>query len=92
MLQLLLSALVAALTILGKAFCKQIALENSTPIVYAFARIIYRFKRIFGGKKQRDGSQNRGAQVQERQNRGAQVQEGQNRSAQAQDGQNRGKS
>ena len=69
-LQLLLSALVAALTILGKAFCKQIALENSTPIVYAFARIIYRFKRIFGGKKQRDSGQNRGAQAQDGQNRG----------------------
>lgn len=45
--QLLLSALVAALTICGKAFCKQIALQNSTPIVYGFAKVIYRFKRIF---------------------------------------------
>ena len=51
-LQLMLSALVAALTILGKAFCKQIALDNSTAIVHGFAKAIYRVKRIFGaGKK-----------------------------------------
>ncbi len=50
-LQLLLSALVAALTICGKAFCKQIALQNSTPIVFGFAKVIYRFKRIFHRKK-----------------------------------------
>ena len=48
LLQLLLSALVAALTILGKAFCKQIALDNSTVIVHSFARVIRRIKRIFG--------------------------------------------
>ena len=53
-LQLLLSALVAALTILGKAFCKQIALDNSTAIVHGFARVIYRFKRIFGRKKRKE--------------------------------------
>ena len=50
-IQLLLSALVAALTILGKAFCKQIALDNSTAIVHGAARIIWRFKRIFTRKK-----------------------------------------
>ena len=50
-LQLLLSALVAALTILGKAFCKQIALDNSTAIVHAFARFIWRVKHIFSRKK-----------------------------------------
>ncbi len=49
--QLLLSALVAALTILGKAFCKQIALDNSTAIVHGAARIVWRFKRIFSRKK-----------------------------------------
>ncbi len=47
LIQLMLSALVAALTILGKAFCKQIALENSTAIVQAAARTIWRVKRIF---------------------------------------------
>ena len=52
-IQLVLSALVAALTILGKAFCKQIALDNSTGIVYAFARVIYRLKRIFHRKKKK---------------------------------------
>lgn len=50
-LQLLLSALVAALTICGKAFCKQIALQNSTVIVHSSAKIIYRFKRVFHRKK-----------------------------------------
>ena len=49
-IQLLLSALVAALTILGKAFCKQIALDNSTAIVHGAAKVIWRFKRIFTGK------------------------------------------
>ena len=55
-LQLLLSALVAALTILGKAFCKQIALDNSAAIVFASAKIIFRIKRIFGkrNRKNRD--------------------------------------
>lgn len=52
LIQLILSALVAALTILGKAFCKQIALENSTAIVHGAARLIWRFKRLFGRKKQ----------------------------------------
>ena len=50
-IQLLLSALVAALTILGKAFCKQIALDNSTAIVHGAAKVIWRFKRIFTGKR-----------------------------------------
>ena len=53
-LQLLLSALVAALTILGKAFCKQIALDNSTAIVHGFARVIYRVKRIFKREKRKE--------------------------------------
>lgn len=53
LVQLVLSALVAALTICGKAFCKQIALDNSTAIVHAAARLIWRWKRLFKGKKQR---------------------------------------
>ena len=52
-IQILLSALVAALTILGKAFCKQIALENSTAIVHSAARLLWRFKRLFARKKKR---------------------------------------
>lgn len=47
LVQLLLSALVAALTILGKAFCKQIALDNSTAIVHGAAKAIYSFKHLF---------------------------------------------
>lgn len=53
MVQLLLSALVAALTILGKAFCKQIALDNSTAIVQSAARLIWRCKRLFSRKSKR---------------------------------------
>lgn len=49
-IQLLLSALVAALTICGKAFCKQIALENCTTIVHLTAKLIYRLKHPFAGK------------------------------------------
>ena len=52
-IQLLLSALVAALTILGKAFCKQIALDNSTVIVHGAAKLIWRCKRLFTRKKQK---------------------------------------
>ncbi len=49
---ILLSALVAALTICGKAFFKQIALDNCTPIVHTAAKIICFFKSIFHrGKK-----------------------------------------
>lgn len=51
--QLVLSALVAALTILGKAFCKQIALDNSTAIVLAAARAIWRCKQLFSRKQKR---------------------------------------
>lgn len=50
-IQLLLSALVAALTILGKAFCKQIALDYSTLIVHRAAKLIWRFKHFFSRKK-----------------------------------------
>ena len=50
-IQLLLSALVAALTILGKAFCKQIALDYSTSIVHCAAKLIWRFKHLFLRKK-----------------------------------------
>lgn len=50
-IQLLLSALVAALTILGKAFCKQIALDYSTAIVHRASKMIWRFKRVFARKK-----------------------------------------
>ena len=53
LIQLLLSALVAALTILGKAFCKQIALENSTVIVHGAAKLIWRFKHLFSRKKKK---------------------------------------
>lgn len=49
-IQLLLSALVAALTILGKAFCKQIALDNSTAIVQGAAKLLWRCKRLFSRK------------------------------------------
>ena len=49
-IQLLLSALVAALTILGKAFCKQIALDYSTTIVHRAAKLIWRFKHLFSRK------------------------------------------
>ena len=52
-IQLLLSALVAALTILGKAFCKQLALDNSTAIVHAAAKLIWQFKRLFSRRKKR---------------------------------------
>ena len=46
-IQLLLSALVAALTICGKAFCKQIALENDVAIVHFAGRLIRRLKHPF---------------------------------------------
>lgn len=52
-IQLLLSALVAALTILGKAFCKQIALNNSTAIVHGASKVVWRFKRLFSRKLKR---------------------------------------
>lgn len=42
-LQLLLSALVASLTITGKAFCKYIALDNSTNIVHFAGRFLHLF-------------------------------------------------
>ena len=50
-LQLLLSALVASLTITGKASCKYIAIENSTAIVHFAARIICFFTHLFHRKK-----------------------------------------
>lgn len=50
-LQLLLSAFVAALTICGKAFCKSVALENSTAIVHAAARLIAFLKHPFQRKR-----------------------------------------
>ena len=50
-IQLLLSALVAALTILGKAFCKQLALDYSTTIVQRAAKLIWSFKRVSPRKK-----------------------------------------
>ena len=46
-IQLVLSALVASLTITGKACCKYIALENSTVIVHFAARIIYFITHLF---------------------------------------------
>ena len=51
LLQLFLSALVAALTIGGKAAFKTVALENSTAIVHGAARVIYFFKHPFPRKK-----------------------------------------
>lgn len=44
-LQLLLSALAASLTITGKAYSKYIALDNSTAIVHAAGRVIHFFRR-----------------------------------------------
>ena len=51
-IQLILSAIVAALTICGKAFFKQIALDNSTSIVHSAAKIICVIKSIFHRRKQ----------------------------------------
>lgn len=39
-LQFIISAIVAALTVGGKAIGKEIAAKNSTTIVYAFGRIL----------------------------------------------------
>ena len=50
-IQLLLSAFVAALTICGKAFCKSIALENSTAIVHTAAKLIAFLKHPFQRKR-----------------------------------------
>ncbi len=47
-LQLLLSALVAGLTIGGKAFGKIIAIEKSTSIVFLVGKLIYWIKKFFG--------------------------------------------
>lgn len=51
--QLILSALVASLTITGKAFCKYVALENSTAIVHTAARIIHLIQKPFRKQKKR---------------------------------------
>ena len=45
-LQLMMSALVAALTVGGKAFGKSIAMNNATVIIHAAAKIIYFFRSI----------------------------------------------
>lgn len=45
-LQLLMSALVAALTVGGKAFGKSIAMNNATMIIHTAVKIIYFFKSI----------------------------------------------
>ena len=45
-LQLIMSALVAALTVGGKAFGKSIAMNNATVIIHAAAKIIYFFRSI----------------------------------------------
>lgn len=50
-LQLLLSALVASLTITGKAYCKYLALDHSTLIVHTAARVIHFFKNPFQHRK-----------------------------------------
>ena len=44
--QLLMSAFVAALTVGGKAFGKSIAMGNSTQIIHAAAKIIYAFQSV----------------------------------------------
>lgn len=46
--QLFMSALVAALTVGGKAFGKSIAMGNSEQIIHAAAKLIYGSKRAFG--------------------------------------------
>lgn len=51
--QLILSALVASLTITGKAFCKYVALEYSTAIVHTAARIIHLIQKPFRKQKKR---------------------------------------
>lgn len=48
LVQLLMSAIVAALTVGGKAFGKSIAMNNSEQIIHAAAKVIYRVKHIFG--------------------------------------------
>lgn len=47
-IQLLMSALVAACTVGGKAFGKSIAMNNATQIIHTAARLIYLFKSIPG--------------------------------------------
>jgi len=44
--QLLMSALVAGLTVGGKAFGKSIAMNNSTAIIHTAAKVIYTIKSI----------------------------------------------
>lgn len=44
--QLLMSALVAALTVGGKAFGKSIAMNNSTQIIHAAAKVIYALQSV----------------------------------------------
>ena len=46
--QLFMSALVAALTVGGKAFGKSIAMGNSEQIIHTAAKLIYAVKRAFG--------------------------------------------
>lgn len=46
--KLLMSAVVAALTVGGKAFGKSIAMNNSEQIVHTAAKIIYKVKKFFG--------------------------------------------
>lgn len=46
LVQLLMSAVVAALTVGGKAFGKSIAMNNSTMIIHAAAKIIYVFHSV----------------------------------------------
>ncbi len=53
-IQILLSAFVAALTICGKAFFKQIALDNCTPIVHSAAKVVCLFKSVFHRRNKRN--------------------------------------
>lgn len=46
--QLLMSAVVAGLTVGGKAFGKSIAMNNSTQIIHAAVKLIYFFKILLG--------------------------------------------
>ena len=42
---LIVTALIAALTIGGKAFCKRIAMDNNHKIVYMTAKVISKFEK-----------------------------------------------
>lgn len=45
-IQLLMSAVVAGLTVGGKAFGKSLAMNNSTAIIHTAAKLLYQIKQI----------------------------------------------